>query len=72
MAIKTTSKIENIRETITFTEDEVIAVIAQHYGLDMKGPRQYDVEVEVSNNLLREIKFTRTMTATPIDSTTEI
>lgn len=72
MGTKTTAKTENIRETLTFTEEEVIAALAEKYNLPMKGPLQFDCDVQISNNILREIVFSRKMIAEPLVNVVEI
>jgi hypothetical protein len=73
MATKHTSRNSNVNETITFTEDEVIAALAKAYNLPMKGPDQYDCEVDISSSgTLRSIKFTRTVSELPLVQSVEI
>ena len=73
MAIKTTSRKTTTEETITFTEEQIIAALAKAYNLPMKGPDQYDAEVDVSSaGLLRGINFRRIITELPIHGTENI
>lgn len=73
MTTKTTVKTTTQRETINFTEEEIIAVIAQHYGLKMSGRDAYETETEVSHSgILRGIKFYRTVETEPEETETEI
>lgn len=73
MTTKTTTTTTTKRETINFTEEEIIAVIAQHYGLKMSGRDAYETETEVSHSgILRGIKFYRTVETEPEETETEI
>lgn len=73
MAIKTTSRKTTTEETITFTEADIINVLADAYGLALAGPGKYDAEVSVSaGGLLRGINFRRIVAELPILGTDEI
>lgn len=73
MATKITSRNTRTEETITFTEEEVIAALAKAYNLPMKGPDQYDCDVDISSSgTLRAIVFRRTVHELPVTGSATI
>jgi hypothetical protein len=73
MATKITARNTRTDETITFTEEEVIAALAKAYNLPMKGPDQYDCDVDItSGGTLRGITFRRAVYELPVTGSVTI
>lgn len=73
MATKITARNTRTDETITFTEEEVIAALAKAYNLPMKGPDQYDCDVDISSSgTIRAIVFRRAVYELPVTGSVTI